>query len=113
MTERLLRAIYRPHNFYCIHIDSNSPHQTQRALTSIASCFHNVFIASTSYNVEWGKATVLYAEIQCMKDLLRYRTWKYFINLTGQEFPLKTNRELVKILKAYSGANDIHSDIKL
>ncbi|GFO07849.1 beta-1,3-galactosyl-o-glycosyl-glycoprotein beta-1,6-n-acetylglucosaminyltransferase [Plakobranchus ocellatus] len=36
----------------------------------------------------------------------RRRKWKYFINLTGQEFPLKTNYELVKILKAYKGANN-------
>ncbi|XP_064613401.1 beta-1,3-galactosyl-O-glycosyl-glycoprotein beta-1,6-N-acetylglucosaminyltransferase 3-like [Liolophura sinensis] len=41
-----------------------------------------------------------------MKDLLRFK-WRYFINLTGQEFPLKTNKELVEILTAYKGANDI------
>ncbi|GFO07851.1 beta-1,3-galactosyl-o-glycosyl-glycoprotein beta-1,6-n-acetylglucosaminyltransferase 3-like [Plakobranchus ocellatus] len=45
------------------------------------------------------------------------RKWKYFINLTGQEFPLKTNYELVKILKAYKGANNedgtrMRADIK-
>ncbi|GFO33728.1 beta-1,3-galactosyl-o-glycosyl-glycoprotein beta-1,6-n-acetylglucosaminyltransferase [Plakobranchus ocellatus] len=32
--------------------------------------------------------------------------WKYFINLTGQEFPLKTNYELVQIMKAFKGANN-------
>ncbi|GFR91982.1 beta-1,3-galactosyl-O-glycosyl-glycoprotein beta-1,6-N-acetylglucosaminyltransferase 3-like, partial [Elysia marginata] len=32
--------------------------------------------------------------------------WKYLINLTGQEFPLKTNYEMVKILKAFNGANN-------
>ena len=43
-----------------------------------------------------------------MAALWRMRSkWRYFINLTGQEFPLKTNKELVKILKAYRGANDI------
>ena len=34
------------------------------------------------------------------------RKWMYFINLTGQEFPLKTNYEIVKILKAFGGANN-------
>lgn len=43
-----------------------------------------------------------------MQALWRMRSkWKYLINLTGQEFPLKTNKELVKILTAYKGANDI------
>ena len=30
---------------------------------------------------------------------------RYFINLTGQEFPLKTNGELVEILKTLNGSN--------
>ena len=40
-----------------------------------------------------------------MRDLWAYTNWKYFINLTGQEFPLKTNLELVKILQAMQWAN--------
>ena len=33
--------------------------------------------------------------------------WKYFLNLSGLDFPLKTNFELVRILKSYRGANDV------
>ena len=48
-----------------------------------------------------------------MEDLWQASaTWKYFINLTGQEFPLKTNAELVKILKVYNGANNIQSTLQ-
>ncbi|XP_070179377.1 beta-1,3-galactosyl-O-glycosyl-glycoprotein beta-1,6-N-acetylglucosaminyltransferase-like isoform X2 [Littorina saxatilis] len=47
-------------------------------------------------------------EILCMRHSWRQKVkWRYFINLTGQEFPLKTNKELVRILKAYHGANDV------
>ena len=42
-----------------------------------------------------------------MKDRLAYKKWKYYINLTGLEFPLKTNWELVQILSTYKGANDV------
>ena len=55
----------------------------------------------------WGKFSVLEPELICMQDLLKRPGWKYFINLTGQEFPLKTNRELVPILRAFAGASDI------
>jgi beta-1,3-galactosyl-O-glycosyl-glycoprotein beta-1,6-N-acetylglucosaminyltransferase/N-acetyllactosaminide beta-1,6-N-acetylglucosaminyltransferase len=41
------------------------------------------------------------------QNLERNTKWKYFINLTGQEFPLKTNKELVRIFTALRGANDI------
>lgn len=40
------------------------------------------------------------------KDGKRKVKWKYLINLTGQEFPLKTNYEMVSILKAFNGANN-------
>ncbi len=56
---------------------------------------------------------MLEAEIVCLRDLWKQSSkWRYFINLTGQEFPLKTNYELVKILTAYSGANDVEGIIR-
>lgn len=42
-----------------------------------------------------------------MSDLWKFKSWKYFINLSGMEFPLKTNGDLVKILKAYNGTNEL------
>ncbi|KAK3589239.1 hypothetical protein CHS0354_008301 [Potamilus streckersoni] len=106
--ERLLRAIYRPQNIYCIHVDRKAARDVKDAMTSIASCFKNVFIASQLYDVKWGTLSVLDADLSCMRDLLhKHKSWKYFINLTGQEFPLRTNYELVKILLTYDGANDI------
>ncbi|KAK3589240.1 hypothetical protein CHS0354_008302 [Potamilus streckersoni] len=106
--ERLLRAIYRPQNIYCIHVDRKAARDVKDAMTSIASCFENVFIASQLYDVQWGTLSVLDADLSCIRDLLhKHKSWKYFINLTGQEFPLRTNYELVKILLTYDGANDI------
>jgi len=39
--------------------------------------------------------------------VVRGTQWKYIINTAGQAFPLRTNRELVSILRAYNGSNDI------
>ena len=111
--ERLLRAIYRPQNFYCVHVDQKSPPVFKKAMASIAACFSNVFLASRSVDVRWGEFSVLEPELICMKDLWEASAkWKYFINLTGQEFPLKTNSDIVKILKVYNGANDLEGTIK-
>ncbi len=50
----------------------------------------------------------LLSPTECMHDLWRRSVrWRYFINLTGREFPLKTNLELVRILTTYNGSNDI------
>ncbi|XP_041363211.1 beta-1,3-galactosyl-O-glycosyl-glycoprotein beta-1,6-N-acetylglucosaminyltransferase-like [Gigantopelta aegis] len=111
--ERLLRAIYRPYNVYCVHVDKKSPDVFMDAMKSIARCLPNVFIAPISLDVQWGEYTVLEADLICMDSLLQRKVlWKYFINLTGQEFPLKTNYELVQILKRYRGANDIAGGYK-
>jgi hypothetical protein len=111
MVERLLRAIYRPQNVYCIHVDQTSPKIVHDAMATIVRCFKNVFVASQVVDVQWGLFNQLKAELVCMEDLWKYTKWKYFINLTGQEFPLKTNLDIVKILKAYHGGNSIASSV--
>ena len=67
-------------------------------------------MASQTIAVHWGWFSVVEPDLVCMEDLSqKSATWKYFINLTGQEYPLKTNLELVRILKAYDGANMINT----
>ena len=109
--EKLLRAIYRPQNYYCIHVDSKAKESFKKCMFSLANCLPNVFIAEKLELVRWGTFGVVKAELSCMKDLLHYKKWKYLINLTGQEFPLKTNLQLVRILKILNGANDISTKI--
>lgn len=110
--ERLLRLVYRPHNYYCIHIDAKMNMNDKTALIQISNCLPNVFIAKESINVTWGKYTIIEAELACMKTLWPYKAWKYYINLTGQEFPLKTNRQIVSILKVLEGANVVEGHFK-
>ncbi|XP_064594389.1 beta-1,3-galactosyl-O-glycosyl-glycoprotein beta-1,6-N-acetylglucosaminyltransferase 3-like, partial [Liolophura sinensis] len=106
--EKLLQAIYRPQNLYCLHIDRNSPSPVHTAMAAIAKCFDNVFIVSKSEKVVYAGFSRLKADINCMEDLVvKSTSWKYFLNLPSQAFPLKTNAELVKILKIYNGSNDI------
>ncbi|XP_071490911.1 N-acetyllactosaminide beta-1,6-N-acetylglucosaminyl-transferase-like [Diadema antillarum] len=107
-TERLLRAVYQPQNVYCIHPDKKSPPPFQDAVRSLAACFPNVFIVSNPVGVNYAHSSRLQADINCMADLLeRKESWKYVINLCGQDFPLKTNLGIVRKLKGLRGRNDI------
>ncbi|KAH9513177.1 Beta-1,3-galactosyl-O-glycosyl-glycoprotein beta-1,6-N-acetylglucosaminyltransferase 4 [Bulinus truncatus] len=104
----LLRAIYRPHNVYCLNIDTKSSVEFLEAVRSVARCLPNVFVASKLESIVYAGFSRLMADINCMKDLLRHPVkWKYVVNLPGQQFPLKSNLELVKIFQAYNGANDV------
>ncbi|GFR72327.1 beta-1,3-galactosyl-O-glycosyl-glycoprotein beta-1,6-N-acetylglucosaminyltransferase, partial [Elysia marginata] len=54
MVERLLRSVYRPQNFYCIHVDKKAQPKFYKAVHAVASCFpDNVRIASRQINVQW------------------------------------------------------------
>lgn len=44
--ERLLRAIYRPQNVYCIHVDAKASRTFHSAVAAIAKCLDNVYVAS-------------------------------------------------------------------
>jgi hypothetical protein len=106
---RLLRTTYRPHNSYCIHVDAKAAENYTKSLKMFASCLgKNVFFVSDSERKDaiWGTIHNLEPEIACSRlHLQRSSSWKYLINLTGQEFPLKTNWEIVSALKALNGAN--------
>ena len=111
--ERLLRVIYRPQNQYCIHVDRKTPDNVLEAVEYITNCFDNVFIASKLEIVIYASHTRLLADINCMRDhVARNRDWKYLLNLASSELPLRTNLELVEILKIFNGSNDIHEVFK-
>ena len=111
--ERILRAIYRPQNFYSIHVDKKANLSIKEGMSAIAKCFPNIRLTYKAVSVKWGKYSLLEAHLLCMKEVLGMSTvWKYYINLTGQEWPLKTNLELVRILKAVNGSNLIVGSAK-
>lgn len=106
--EMLLRAIYAPQNVYCIYIDRKSPPEVHAAMHYLSQCLPNVFIASQLKPFYYATSSQMNADLQCMRDLLDTSVpWKYYLNLAGQEFPLRTNREIVEILTLLNGTNDI------
>lgn len=112
MFERLLRAIYAPQNIYCVHVDQKSPKQFQEAVQSIVSCLPNVFIATKLERVVYASWSRVQADLNCMKDLLNsHIQWRYWINTCGTDFPIKTNREMVKALKALNGRNSMETEV--
>ncbi|XP_057687987.1 beta-1,3-galactosyl-O-glycosyl-glycoprotein beta-1,6-N-acetylglucosaminyltransferase 4 [Corythoichthys intestinalis] len=110
MVERILHAIYAPQNIYCIHYDQKSSPTFIRAMENLAQCLSNVFVASQLQSVEYAHISRLNADLNCLSDLLRSEVkWKYVINLCGQDFPLKSNYQLVRELRQLNGRNMLES----
>ena len=107
MLVRMLASFFRPQHYFCIHVDQKASKPFRKVVQAISNCFQNVILPSRQASVAWGNYSIVEAEILCLEALWKFKKWKYFINLTGQEMPLKTNFELVQILKAYKGGNDV------
>ena len=110
LIENLLRAIYMPHNIYCLHLDKKSTANFKRAVHSFIDCLPNVFVTKKSIDVVWGHVSVLQAELNCMEDLFHSDVpWKYLITLVAQDYPLYDNKGIVEGLKKLNGLNNIES----
>nr|XP_039252580.1 N-acetyllactosaminide beta-1,6-N-acetylglucosaminyl-transferase-like isoform X2 [Styela clava] len=107
----LLSAIYREHNIHCIHLDAKASPETYKTLEAVTRCFPNVFLSTQRQRVIYAAASRLLADIACMRDLLAVPQtmydWKYLINLCSQDFPMRTNKEIVQQLKVFRGHNSI------
>ncbi|KAI6074874.1 N-acetyllactosaminide beta-1,6-N-acetylglucosaminyl-transferase [Aix galericulata] len=99
-------AVYMPQNVYCVHVDAKAPAALRQAVWQLVGCFPNAFLASHTERVVYGGASRLRADLHCMQDLLASAVpWRYLLNVCGQDFPLKTNREIVRQLKGFRGKN--------
>lgn len=110
MVERVIKALYSPSNIFCIHYDGKSSEEFRSAMEGLAQCLPNVFISTKRESVLYASITRLKADLHCMSDLLKSDVqWKYIINLCGQDFPLRTNIELVSELTRLKGGNMLES----
>ncbi|XP_035377328.1 beta-1,3-galactosyl-O-glycosyl-glycoprotein beta-1,6-N-acetylglucosaminyltransferase 4-like isoform X3 [Electrophorus electricus] len=106
MVERILRAVYMPHNVYCLHYDLKSPAVFAEAMRGLARCLPKLTVASQLEHVQYAGISRLHADLNCLKDLANSPVpWRYAINLCGQDFPLRSNSELVRELRALGGAS--------
>ena len=107
---RFLRVIYRPHNLYCLHFDLKSSHTFKRIIFNLASCLENVIVPRKIEDVYRGWHTLIDAHASCFSDLLLARAnypWKYIFTLCGKELPLRTNAEIVSLLKPLNGMSSV------
>lgn len=110
LVERLIRALYSPGNIFCIHYDQKSSPQFISAMKGLAHCLPNVFIASRIESVFYASFSRLKADLNCLSDLLTSEVeWRYVINLCGQDFPVRSNIELVSELAKLRGANMVET----
>eukprot|EP01101_Sappina_pedata_P005595 TRINITY_DN2598_c0_g1_i1.p1 TRINITY_DN2598_c0_g1~~TRINITY_DN2598_c0_g1_i1.p1 ORF type:complete len:176 (-),score=44.37 TRINITY_DN2598_c0_g1_i1:359-841(-) len=48
----------------------------------------NVRVETTDYSLTWGGIGLIQAELDAIQSLLKDKSWDFFINLSGDSFPL-------------------------
>lgn len=109
--KRLFRAIYDPGNTYLIHIDRSSGRDIAANISEFLAPYQGVEVLP-SRSAVWGGYSLVDAELRGMTRLLEMdRGWRYFINLSGQDFPLKSQQYIRNFLRKHVDTQFIrHAD---
>ena len=105
--KRLFKALYHPENHYLIHLDKKTGIGIYEDIEDFLTDFPNTYILE-SENVIWGGYSMVQAELNGMKYLLKLNlAWDFFINLSGQDYPLKSQKIIREYLTKNQGSNFI------
>lgn len=107
--KRLMKAIYEPGNSYVVHIDKSSGEALADDIADFLTPYQGVKILPAQ-NALWGGYSLVEAELRGMEMLLEMGDrWTHYINLSGQDFPLKSQRYIRAFLKAHPGRQYIRA----
>ncbi len=102
-----MRCIYYPGNDYLFHIDEKADRACHDSANELAKEYPNTTVVKST-SVIWGGVSILNAILALIEQsLLVYADWDYFIFLSGQDFPIKKQEEIIKELDQKKGFNYI------
>lgn len=103
--KEMLQKIYTRDQFYLIHIDRKAKPDFIEEIQLYIVHFPNVYILD-SLNIVSGGFNMVQAELNAMEFLLNVsQEWDYFINLSGEDYPLKSQNIIRQFLSAHKDRN--------
>lgn len=99
--QRLFKAIYVPGNEYVVHVDKSSGKALAREVSTFLAPYQGVEILEPK-DALWGGYSLVEAELRGMARLLEMGDrWTHYINLSGQDFPLKSQNYICQFFAAH------------
>ena len=74
----------------------------------LSSCYNSqypksspgVFLSSLSLSLVWQHSSLLEGDLACLSQLLqRSKSWRFYVNVVGSEYPVMTNLQLIERLR--------------
>jgi Core-2/I-Branching enzyme len=107
--KRLFKSIYLPGNTYVVHVDKSSGPGLATDITDFLAPYQGVAILDPK-DALWGGYSLVDAELRGMALLLTMDDrWTHYINLSGQDFPLKTQQYIQQFFEANPGKQFIRA----
>lgn len=95
---RLVETIYTPQHYYLIHFDQKSPSDCHELAKELAATYPNIYHMPSMY-CWWGGFSLSDLVFRSIQQLLTIaQDWQMFINISGQDFPLCSQEEIVAYL---------------
>lgn len=107
---RLLRTLYHPQNAYAVHFDLKIPKQRVDAVMAgimreNVLYGENVFVMDSEL-ITYRGVSMLLNTINAISLLLRrHKTWHYFVNISGADYPLISPKTMRVLLGKQLGMN--------
>jgi len=96
---RLIRAIWHPENLYAVHVDRKASEAVWMTVNEACKVYSNVILLSRCV-CRWGAWSLVESQLKSMQILLENGLdWSHWINLSGQDFPLKSPLQIHEFLK--------------
>ncbi|MBB6671503.1 beta-1,6-N-acetylglucosaminyltransferase [Cohnella nanjingensis] len=103
---RTINAIYDPWNVYLLHIDVKAGDSYKQTVEQAFANFGNITVMDPR-DITWGTWTQVEIQLQAITDLLSNHAWDYFINLSGVDYPLKSQAYIKEYLRV-NPSNYLH-----
>ncbi|CAK9887063.1 MAG: hypothetical protein XXXJIFNMEKO3_LKCDNKCA_00011 (plasmid) [Candidatus Erwinia impunctatus] len=99
--KRLFKSIYHEKNHYIVHIDKRAGRKIFDEIILFLGGYENASILESKEAI-WGGYSLVDAQLRGIEKLVTSGgTWDYFINLSGQDFPLKSQEVIMGYLSAF------------
>lgn len=99
--KRLFKSIYHEKNYYIIHIDKRASRKIFDEINLFLGDYGNASILESKEAI-WGGYSLVDAQLRGIENLVTSGgTWDYFINLSGQDFPLKSQEFIMGYLSGF------------
>jgi len=104
---RLFDALYHPADRFLVHVDRKSPLSVRDAIARHVQGHPNVGLLP-SRRLTWGGWSLAEIHLDAIRTLLaRGPGWRWFANLSGQDFPLKSREAILADLDAAPDRNHV------